>query len=265
LIVIFFEKKSIFSNIVMYLYLGIAVLLLLLIVFFRRPENLASDCLKPEVVTIDSGIPGPCIGMVGSVHGNEPAGAYTITRMLANDEFKLKSGKVILLPQANPCGLDRNVRENPQSGNDINRQFGENGAMDETSSHILEALKTCDVILDFHEGWSWHLETKASLNPFTQISVGSTLTPSNHEIWKTLAPQVIEALNLQIQEPLKKFFILWNQSCKIESSLNCYAAKNNRPYMLIETSGQNDIQPLVVREQQNRTIIFTVMRKLGVM
>jgi len=35
--------------------------------------------------------------------------------------------------------------------------------------------------------------------------------------------------------------------------------------MLIETSGQNDIQPLVVREQQDRTIIFTVMRKLGVM
>jgi len=249
----------------MYLYLGIAVLLILLVVYLRRKETFATDCLKPEVVTIDSGVPGPCIGMVGSVHGNEPAGAYTLTQMLANNEFKLKRGKVIILPQANPCGLDLNVRVNPQSGNDINRQFSENGPMDETSAHILEALKGCDVILDFHEGWGFYLETKASLNPFTQISVGSTLTPSNHEVWKELAPKVMHALNLQIKEPLKKFSILWNQSCKIERSLNCYAAKNNRPYMLIETSGQNDIQPLVVREQQDRTIIFTVMRDLGVM
>jgi hypothetical protein len=249
----------------MYLYVAAVIVLILLVVFLRRKEKFATDCLKPEVVTIDSGVPGPCIGMVGSVHGNEPAGAYTLTRMLANNEFKLKKGKVIILPQANPCGLDLNVRENPQSGNDINRQFSEYGGNDETSRYIIEALKTCDVILDFHEGWGFFKETKASLNPFTQISVGSTVTPSNHDIWKTLAPIVVHDLNLQIHEPLKKFSVIWNESCKIEQSLNCYAAKNNRPYMLIETSGQNDIQPMEVREQQNRTIIAAVMRELGVM
>lgn len=244
------------------IYLILFVLFLVIAFGFRRTEALSlgpASCLEPEYVIIDSGVAGPIIGMVGSVHGNEPAGAYTLSRMVARGEFKPKRGKLIIITKANPCGLTENMRENPHSLLDINRQFNENGGTDETSQKIINILQPCDLILDFHEGWGWHLETKASWNPLQPISVGSTITPGEHVFWKELAPKIINRLNAHISEPSKRFAIIWNASCKIPTSLNCYASQNSRPYLLIETSGQNDIQPIDVRESQNKIIIQTVL------
>lgn len=248
----------------MYLYILILILVLVLIVFvnIRNKETLIMGtpaCLEPEYTIIDSGIPGPTIGMVGSVHGNEPAGSYTLSRIVQKGEFKPIRGKLIIITKANPCGLLENMRRNPHSLLDINRQFDENGGTDITSQRIINILKPCDLILDFHEGWGWHLETKNSYNPLQQISVGSTITPGDHTFWKELAPRIINRINLGIKDPLKKFSIIWGASCKIPTSLNCYAALNLRPYLLIETSGQNNIQPIEVREGQNKIIIRTVL------
>lgn len=246
--------------------MGVFILLLLFIIvavyIFRKTDKFKSGpstCLEPEYVVIDSGVAGPTIGMVGSVHGNEPAGSYTLSRMVNRGEFKPIRGKLIIITKANPCGLLENMRENPHSLLDINRQFDENGGNDVTSQRLIEILKPCDLILDFHEGWGWHLETKNSRNPLQQVSVGSTITPGEHEFWKELAPRIVNRINLGITDPLKKFSIIWGASCKIPTSLNCYAAQNSRPYLLIETSGQNDIQPIEVREAQDRIVIQTVL------
>lgn len=248
--------------------MGIYILLLFLVVIIvaiystKKTERLWSEsptCLEPEYVVIDSGIAGPTIGMVGSVHGNEPAGSYTLSRMVSRGELKPIRGKLIIITKANPCGLLENLRENPHSLLDINRQFDENGGNDVTSQRIIDILKPCDLILDFHEGWGWHLETKSSWNPLQQVSVGSTITPGDHEFWKELAPKIVDRINLGISDPLKKFSVIWGASCKIPTSLNCYAAQNSRPYLLIETSGQNDIQPIEVREAQDRIIIQMVL------
>ena len=251
--------------------MGIYILIFLLIIIaaiysLGRAERLSlgpPSCLEPEYTIIDSGIVGPVIGLIGSVHGNEPAGAYTLSRMVANGELKPSKGKLIVITKANPCGLLENMRENPHSLLDINRQFDENGGMDITSQRIISILKPCDLILDFHEGWGWHLETKSSWNPVQQVSVGSTISPGDDTFWKELAPRIVDRVNVGISEPLKKFSIIWDASCKIPSSLNCYAAVNNRPYLLIETSGQNDIQPIDVRETQNKIIIQTVLEYFG--
>jgi hypothetical protein len=243
----------------------IILLIFIIVVVYssRKTERMLSRsgpaCLEPEYVVIDSGVAGPTIGMVGSVHGNEPAGAYTLSRMVAHGEFKPIRGKLIIITKANPCGLLENMRQNPHSLLDINRQFDENGGNDFTSQKIIEILKSCDLILDFHEGWGWHLETKSSWNPVQQISVGSTITPGEHAFWKELAPRIVDRINVGITDPMKKFSVIWGASCKIPSSLNCYASQNARPYLLIETSGQNDIQPIEVREAQNRIVIQTVM------
>lgn len=237
----------------------IVIALLLLAYYYRQNERITEACLRPQVFIIDSGKPGPCLGILASVHGNEPAGAYTLTKMIKNKELKPKTGKLIIIPEGNPCGIMQNTRENPYSQLDINRQFSEEGGNDETSQIIVNTFKNCDIILDFHEGWSFHLETKASRNPFQQISVGSTITPGEHKIWETLAPKIVEELNITIKEPLKKWSIIWGASCKIASSFNCYAHLNNRPYLLIETSGQEDIQPLEVREKQIRTILRVII------
>lgn len=248
--------------------MGVYILLILLVVIIvatyaiRKTERYATgsaSCLEPEYVVIDSGVAGPTIGMVGSVHGNEPAGSYTLSRMVRNGEFKPIRGKLIIITKANPCGLLENMRENPHSLLDINRQFDEDGGNDTTSRRIIEILKPCDLILDFHEGWGWHLETKDSWNPLQPVSVGSTITPGEHTFWKELAPRIVDRINLGISEPLKKFSVIWGASCKIPTSLNCYAAQNSRPYLLIETSGQNNIQPIEVREKQDRIVIHTVL------
>jgi predicted deacylase len=93
----------------------ILVLLLLAIAIFvfriyKYNEGLSEACNRPDVITIDSGITGPTIGMVGGVHGNEPAGSYTLTKMISNGEFKPKKGKIVIIHRANPCGLAKNVR-----------------------------------------------------------------------------------------------------------------------------------------------------------
>ncbi len=243
----------------------IAILVLVLIyIVSRRTNEYASDpsCLIPPTFTIDSGVPGPTIGILASVHGNEPAGAYTVSKMIDAGELKPTKGKLIIII-GNPCGIRAGVRENPYSWRDINRQFSEAGGHDETSAFIVKAFAGCDLILDFHEGWGWHLETKASKNPLQQISVGSTITPGLHPFWKVLAPKIVDNINVSIDEPLRKFSIIWNESCKIPQSLNCYALQNNIPYLLIETSGQENVQPMDVREHQVRTVIGTVLSYYG--
>ena len=40
------------------------------------------------------------------------------------------------------------------------------------------------------------------------------------------------------------------ESCTIKSTLACYMQKHKRPYILMETTGQNDIQPMHVRVRQ---------------
>jgi len=246
---------------------GVAVIATVLVCLFvfRRPKEkqFSIECNIPKIHVIDSGKPGPCIGIVSSIHGNEPAGAYTLSKMLASNEFKPKQGKLVIIPQANPCGLQLGVRENPYSKQDTNRQFSRTGGHDIASKYIIHHLQQCDLILDFHEGWGFHLKTKASWNPFQQISDGSTLTPGDHTLWKTLAPKIVNRLNVSIRDPLKKFSVLWNNSCNIKSSLNCYAHLNGRLYLLIETTGQNNIQPLSVRENQIRTILLVVFQEFG--
>ena len=244
----------------------ILIILILILVYaskeqfgvFRRKHS--NDCKSLEIITLDSGIPGPCIGIISGVHGNEPAGSYTLIKMLQAGELRPSRGKLIVIPRANQCGLEKNIRMDPITKNDINRQFTEHGS-DYKSKQIIEATKNCDLILDFHEGGGWHLDTKKKKqrNPFQPISLGSTLTPTEHPLTRRIAPIIIETLNKDILNPLHKFSILYGSSCDIPKTFACQSQNNGRAHILIETTGQKNVQPLAVREQQIRTILQTVM------
>ena len=52
---------------------------------------------------------------------------------------------------------------------------------------------------------------------------------------------------------------------EIINSLRDYANEKNKAYMLIETSGQNNIQPLDIRVSQNITIITYILKKYGIL
>jgi Succinylglutamate desuccinylase / Aspartoacylase family len=252
------------------MFLLIGVLIIVLILVFMPVQNfqgLDPECHQLDIIEINSGMSGPCLGIIAGVHGNEPAGSITLMKMLKNNLLKPKRGKIIIIPRANQCGLDQNTRGHPlekqsflNSRHDLNRQFTEHGGSTEKSNQIVNALGNCDLILDFHEGWGWYIQTKDKWGP---TSLGSTLFGTSHPLATKVAANAVKALNEEI-DPSKKFVQLHNESCEIPSTLSCHFEKKNRAHVVIETTGQNDIQPLAVREHQVKKVIQVAMQEIGI-
>jgi predicted deacylase len=248
--------------------IGILVLILFLLIWFSSVQNFTGGCDDIEHVTIDSGFPGPCLGIIAGVHGNEPAASKLLTRLLESKSLHLDSnnsllrpirGKIIVIPRANHCGLENNTRNHPKKifnlfnmGYDLNRQFNEHGGANGKSNKIIEILKGCDLILDFHEGWGWNITTRNGWGP---VSIGSTVFGTSNILAEKVANRATAELNASISDPDKKFVQLFNESCKIPTSLSCHYEKQGRAHVVIETTGQNDIQPLALRQQQVKKVI----------
>ena len=91
----------------------------------------------------------------------------------------------------------------------------------------------------------------------------------------TLSDLIYNNLNNNINENNKKFTILIDDDNKIKTDTNKYG-KNvdidgtlrnyinllNKDYLLIETSGQKNIQPLDLRINQDRMVIDSVLLSL---
>jgi len=212
----------------------------------------------------------PNILIIGTTHGNEPVGYYAITKLmnlLNNKEILLLKGKLTLIPVVNYCGFKNNTR-NIFLFNDINRQYH-----GKTSSIINKTImKTCndnDFILDFHEGWGFHKIDKSS--------IGSTITPNNTEISYKIAHDMRNNINRSITSSNKKFIIRTNDKILLKENneyssritvkgtlshhIEEYSKNNTREkhYILIETSGQNDIQPIDLRVDQAIIFIKTLL------
>ena len=115
-------------------------------------------------------------------------------------------------------------------------------------------VKLNDIILDFHEGWGYIRQNNKS--------VGSSITCSKIPI--KYQNDIIKKINSSITEDYK----LWSintQKTEIMHSLRDYAIDNKKAYMLIETSGQNNIQPLDIRVSQNITIITYILKKYRIL
>jgi len=103
--------------------------------------------------------------------------------------------------------------------------------------------------------------------------MGSTITPSNTQVSLKMAQKVLKELNKNIEEKQKKFVILtnnippnkeeydYNKSIDIKGSLRYFMNINKKNYLLVETSGQDNIQPLHVRIEQNKIIIDTILKE----
>jgi len=155
--------------------------------------------------------------------------------------------------RVNPCGYYFNNRYyNSVVGNiDINRLYGKNFPI---NNKIEKLVKLNDIILDFHEGWGYIRQNTKS--------VGSSITCSKIPI--KYQNDIIKKINSSITEDYK----LWNintQKSEIMHSLRDFAIDNKKAYMLIETSGQNNIQPLDVRVSQNITIITYILKKYRIL
>lgn len=219
-----------------------------------------SYATKLDVYTIDTKKPGPTILMIGGTHGNEPAGSVWIEYFLKHHP-PIKSGKIIMIPRLNKIGLLLNKRQVFHNilYNDLNRNYpikdGEEGR-DTINKKVVKLIKKADFIIDFHEGWGF--------NRMDSRSMGSGIYPSNTDESISIGIELLESINKTIKEPKKHFIIDYVENSDTHlNTLRNHANYKKKNYILIETSGQNDIQPIELRVNQNKYITMFILNKLG--
>lgn len=221
-------------------------IIILIVIYYTTIIN--NICYKePEYFIYKGKEEGPTILIIGATHGNEPSGYFAIKEYMAklnSQELFLKKGKIIFIPAVNYCGLQLNNRYHNTVG-DINRLY-DLPNMNIINKLIINFSNTADFIIDFHEGYEY---------ANTSNSLGSTITASETKLSEILANKVIENINKNIDIEFKKFKI--NKNKNILGSLRHYSINLN--YILVETTGQNDVQPLEIRVNQCINVINTVL------
>lgn len=250
--------------------LAFVIILIILLVCASpsvRSENVRNNpdyCKRINVVHYPAARNRITIGLIGGVHGDEPAGAVALQDLVNSGWFATMSAKTglgfTIIPRANEHGLRNGTRRTQIFGvkQDLNRAFhmNERGVdiRGPLARQIIKALANTDIVLDFHEGWGFH-----KIQP---KSLGSTLSPTAVPggVAEKLARSAVEHINDDIEDSEKQFTYLPNMSCDIAGLLSCYMERIGKDYILMETSGQKNIQPLDVRKQQiQKTIAYIVM------
>lgn len=244
----------------MWILILVVVVIIVLVILFLPPN---------PIQYYDFGDPKSSLKvcLIAGVHGNEPAGVVALSNLLESDYFDRQDVFVRVIPCVNEFGYKYNIRWCMNIFNpDINRAFSSDN--NELATNLLKLIDEYDfdLILDFHEGWGYHL--------IQEESVGSTISPNSNGLnlcskplvsnrspetsgfGLNLGKKLIENLNKSITDKEKKFTLLENTECEIDSALSCKL--KNRNYILVETTGQNDIQPLETRCKQIKTILDTV-------
>ena len=106
------------------------------------------------VVVIEAPQDGPCIFIVGGIHGDETAGWKAAERL--KEEVRLTRGTLYILSPANRSGAEADQRYVVNSG-DLNRAFPGDPKSSEAASRIAAAMYReieriqPDLVLDLHE------------------------------------------------------------------------------------------------------------------
>jgi predicted deacylase len=204
----------------------------------------------------NSGVDGPVIGILAGMHGNEPAATIELQTMMRNGWFnKIKRGSIRIISAANPTGLRWNTRN--KAWIDMNRLFSDT-IYNQDAMVILKFFEPCDIVIDFHEGWGFH-----QLQP---ESLGSTIMP-NDDNATIISKNIVEYLNKSsVMKPIlahnsKKAWVVLNKCrpCEIPTTLSCYYQRHGKSHILIETTGQNNIQPIQIRQNQVRIILESLL------
>ena len=153
---------------------------------------------------------------VCGTHGDEPSGVWA----LQNFPFSKYPGINIVVCQMNPCGIIENIREHPNLNLDLNRTYNQNILQNKI---VKKLVIESDIIVDFHEGWDYHIINKNS--------IGSSL--QTNMLW-TLCHFIIKDINRTIRDPNKHFVL--SDTPIIKGSLREFCDKKNKPYILVETT-----------------------------
>lgn len=263
---------------------------ILVVIFAILYYLLKPVCTNIETFRFDSGVAGPHILLVGSVHGNEPAASVAFKQLA--DELRdgakvLQKGRITILPSCNPCGKAVSMRWLPHQlllfhAIDLNRNFAKkpNQRGRCTISRMIEDLaREADLVIDGHEGYDF-----VKRNP---KSMGSAVYAGRSELAEKMVAKMVDDLNKTITNkptsckgffcnPLKSltnnkidkmtvedFHFIVNIEPDLPGTLRWFCDGNRVPYILIETTGQADIQPLNVRANQHKILVTSALQQLG--
>jgi predicted deacylase len=97
--------------------------------------------------------PGPVVFVTGALHGDEINGTGAIQQLLADPEFQIVAGTLVLVPVLNIVGFERHSRYLPDR-RDLNRSFpgSPNGSLASRMAYRIfqEIVERCDFGIDLH-------------------------------------------------------------------------------------------------------------------
>ncbi|WP_288192285.1 succinylglutamate desuccinylase/aspartoacylase family protein [uncultured Phyllobacterium sp.] len=140
-----------------------------------------------ESVTFHGMKPGPRLIVTGSVHGNEPAGPYAISRLISEfrtGQRELECGQVTFVPVVNGLAFRKNTRIGDRN---FNRNLAESAMPQDNEDRVANVmcplLRAHDVLIDLHsfssEGEAFALigprDNNGSLEPFAHEAAENTL------------------------------------------------------------------------------------------
>jgi uncharacterized protein len=100
--------------------------------------------------------PGPTVGLIAGVHGDQTTGVETVRRLIAQLADVLTAGTVLALPVANPYAYQARSRYSPLDGNNLNRLFpgDPDGEISAQLAFVIydRVARRCDYLIDFHSG-----------------------------------------------------------------------------------------------------------------
>lgn len=219
--------------------------------------------------------------IVGGTHGNEQAGSNALielVRQLKTGQLKLKQGTLTVLPTANPCGKQLGIRFQPHQmmilkSIDLNRAYpkrpGEEGSCEVSNAIANLALKH-NFVIDLHEGYTF--------NHVDPNSMGSCVFPGNSSLAREIAKKSVVEINRTITKKpstgsrllddmtLQDF--MWQSRPdwpELPGTLRWHADQHGIDYLLVETTGQADVQPMPVRVKQHLFLVKSFLGQLGML
>lgn len=250
------------------------VFLILITYFFNKntKSNFSNSSMCPpiDIISIKKYNPYSLynkILVLGGVHGNECGPSFGIEEFYKQNNNKL-NGNITFIPRVNSEGIKINSRYLPCKSNslvkyDINRNFTTNET-NEFQQKLINIVNEHDIILDFHEGYDFHR--------INSKSIGSTIIPGNNYSNKKIffnvnkiSNELLKAINKTIEKKERKFTILTTDKFDIKNTLRDYCEKINKPYILIEITGQDsNLQSLESRKNQSKIILEQFLKELNV-
>lgn len=208
-------------------------------------------CTKVRHHVLSGALPGPSVLIVAGTHGNEPAGTNALLRLLRT--VRLAKGRLVVVPRVNPCGLALGIRANPGDWlADVNRNYPDGGRI---NRQIQQLVRTADWIVDLHEGWGYRRVNRDS--------VGSGVYPGATAEAQRMAAEMTATVNATITDLDKRFVA--ETLPPLRGSFRDYvnAHYRDKHYVLIETTGQQDVQPMRVRVDQHLRLVGHLLARLG--